>query len=62
MQSYQREIENLKKFHANETLELYSKINLYIDEVTRLQEKLRIRNNDTECDIFTSDKNTKDLR
>ena len=62
MQSYQREIENLKKFHANETLELYSKINLYIDEVTRLQEKLRKRNNDTEGDIFTSDKNTKDLR
>ena len=56
MQSYQREIENLKKFHANETLELYSKINLYVDEVTRLQEKLRYRNNETDEDIFTSGK------
>ena len=40
-ESYEREIEQLKKFHADETLGLYSKIKLYVDEVTRLQERLK---------------------
>jgi hypothetical protein len=34
--SFKAEIEQLKKFHAEETMALYSKIKLYVEEITRL--------------------------
>lgn len=55
-ESYEREIESLKKYHADNTIGLYSKIKLYVDEVTRLQERLKQKETIFQNDIFTSDK------
>jgi pSer/pThr/pTyr-binding forkhead associated (FHA) protein len=54
----------LKKFHADETMSLYSKIRLYVDEVSRMNALLKKNKNQDPCgdDIFLSGKPPKDLR